>query len=109
MIKFICLFFPALVCVGLYEALLKKDLSLKGRVYMYGLDTAVINGIVFGAKQYLLKTAGYPLADASGDMLPSAAFNYLIMGMLSSVCLAVLQVFLSKNAKVTIEETANEN
>ena len=109
MIKFICLFFPALVCVGLYEALSKKDLSRKGLVYMYGLDTAVINGIVFGVKQYLLKTASYPLSDASGDMLPSAAFNYLVMGMFAAVCVAVAQVFLSRNAKVTIEETANEN
>lgn len=104
MTKLICLFFPALTCVWLFEHLSKKDLKRKPYICLYALDTILINGIVFGVKQYFLKTASYPLSDASGDMPPSAAFNFLIISMFAVVCVAVAQVFLSKNAKLSVEE-----
>lgn len=109
MVKFICLFLPAVVCVGLYEHLSKRELCRRHLAYMYGLDVILINFIIFGVKQYLLQTADQSLTAPSGDMLPSVAFNYLLMGMVSAIGIAIAQVFLSKHAKVTIEESSNED
>lgn len=108
MIKFICLFFPALICVWLYEHLSKAELTHKRWAYRYGLDVLLINGIIFAVKQYLLKTGALPLADPSGDMLPAAACNYLLMAFSLAAALAVAQVFASRHTKLTIEENCDE-
>ena len=108
MLKFICLFLPALLAMWLYEHLSKNRLQPKSWAYRYALDVLLINGICFAVKHYILHTATAPLTDLGGDMLPSAALNYLIMSIPLAVIIGVIQVFCAKHTTLTAEDAPNE-
>ena len=108
MIQFICLFFPGVLSVWLYEYLSKNDLSRKKWFCRYTLNVLLINVFCFAVKHYFLKTAMLSLADPSGDMLPSAALNYCIIAVPMAIVFAVVQAFLGKHAALTVEGAENE-
>lgn len=105
MLIFICLFFPAVVSLRIYEALRREKLTLKQCVYHYCTDALLINLACLGAKTILLGSGGAPLSEGSWDMLPSAAFVYIIMALCCGVFLAVFQVLLSRHMAVAVEES----
>lgn len=109
MVKFICLFLPAVLSVWLYEHLNKTGLKGRKWGYFYAMDLIVINGLCFAAKRYLLHTATYPLTDGTSDMIPSAALNYLIMSIPLAVITALVQVFCFRHTALSIEDAADEN
>ncbi len=107
MITFICLFFPAVVSLWLYEALAKTSLGLKKCIFRFCLNSLIINFVCFVAKKFVFDTASYSLY-IEGDMLPSTALNYLIIALPIAVILVLAEVLLSKKIKITVEENRDE-
>lgn len=108
MIAFICLFFPAVLSVWMYEKLTKADLSIKNWLYHYTLNTTAINLFCFLIKKVVLGTAGDPFYTLSVDTTPSAALNYLIVAIPTAVLLVFFKVLLSKTVRVTAEDERDE-
>ena len=112
LIEAICLFFPAVLCVCIYEKLSKGTLSPRRWLYTFALDTVCINLFCFAVKSYILGSGGQPLRPDGINMTPHAALNYLIITVPAAVLLAVAAAFFSKNVSVKIEENGengNEN
>ena len=104
MIALICLFFPAILGVGIYEHLRKISLSAKGWLYRFCTNTVIINAVCFVVKRLFLHTADEPFYTLYVDTTPTAALNYLIMAVPVALVLVFLQVVLAKHATVTVEE-----
>lgn len=107
MIALICLFFPAVLGVGLFERWQKTDLTRKQWLYRFCTNALFINCICFCVKRFLLNTAADPLYTLYVDITPIAALNYMIITIPTAVVFAFLQVVFSKTAKVTVEDNAN--
>ncbi len=99
MVTFICLFFPALVSLFIYDKLNNKPLSRRNTVFLYSLFCLLINGACFAFKTLVLGTGNYLLAEGS-DMTPSAALNYLIMAGAAAIIFAFIVALTSKNVKI---------
>lgn len=107
MLTFICLFFPAVLSLRILEALAPQKLDLKHCVYTYCTNALLINFACVGAKTVILGTGAAPLCEGGWDMLPSAAFVYMIMAMACGVFIAVLELLLSRHVTFAIEEEQN--
>ena len=107
MIAFICYFFPAVFSLWIYEVLTKNSLTIKQCVFRYCLNVMFINLGCFGIKKYILHTANLPILQ-DGDMLPQVAFNYIVMAIGVAVALMFIEILLSKNVKIMIEEDSCE-
>lgn len=105
MVAFIVLFFPAVASLWIFETLRKEKLTKKDWFYRFTWNTMLINGICFAVKKWILHTAAVALSSFSADMTPDIACNYLIMAIPLSVGIAIVQVFLSRHARVEIEST----
>ena len=108
LIEIICLFFPALLCVCIYEKLSKVTLNIRHWLYAFALDTLCINLFCFAVNSCILGSGGQPLRPDGINMTPHAALNYLIITVPAAVLLAVAAAFFSKNVSVKIEENGNE-
>lgn len=106
MIAMICLFFPAVLAMWLYESVEKEKLETRQWCYRYSANVLMINFICFAVKKWLLHTAGEALYHLNTDMIPSVAVNYLIMAVPVALFGAVLQIVLHRNVAITVEETA---
>ena len=104
MIAFICLFFPAVITVWLYETAAGVDLGLKKWLYRYCASNLLVNLVCFGVKRYTLDSAGAPFYTLAVDVTPVAALHYLIMAIPSAAVLAFVQALLTKHGKVTLED-----
>lgn len=104
MIAFICFFFPAVISLWLFEALLKRPLCRKQWLYRFCTNTLLINFICFGIKKFFLQTADSPLYSLNTDMYPSAAFNYMLMAVPAAIILVVFELLLSKKVKIELKE-----
>ena len=102
MLAFICLFFPAVLALQIFELLSHKELGRKKQVYAYCTYTLLINFACMGVKTLILHTASIPLYEG-WDMLPSAAFIYMIMAIFFGVFFSVLHALLSKHVSFTVE------
>ncbi len=107
MIAFICLFFPAVLSVSVYEKLSKRDLKRKQWMYQYVQAVLLINFACFFVKTALTGSGEVPIYDIYTDMLPERMVNYLTMAIPLAVALGVMQVLLSRNVKVVVEEVEN--
>ena len=96
MLALICYFFPAVISVWMFEALAKSRLTLKQCIYRFCGNALFINFILIAVKKFILNTAANPLITSEGDMLPSVAFNYLIMVVPIAALLALFEVFFLK-------------
>ena len=108
MITFICLFFPAVFSLFVYEKLGRRELDKKGWLYLYATDVLFINLGCFFVKSVLTGSGEVPIYDLYTDMVPSWALNYLTMALPLAVAFAVFQVFFSKNVDIHVEENADE-
>lgn len=68
-----------------------------------GTNMLFINFGCIAIKKFLLRTAGSPLYSGN-DMLPSVAFNYMILAIFVAVVLAVFEVLFSKNISFEVTE-----
>lgn len=107
MIAFICLFFPAVVTVWIYESIGNTDLTPKKWRYRYCLSNLLVNLSCFAVKRYILQTADAPFYTLAVDTAPIAALNYLIMAIPAAVILAFVQVLLTKHGKITVADKDN--
>lgn len=108
MIAFICLFFPAVLSVGLFEHLRKEKLSRRHWLYRFCANTLLINGICFAFKRFILHTASQPFFSLTADASPAAALNYMVMALPAALVLVFLEVLCAKHAAVTLEEKTHE-
>lgn len=102
MVNVICLF-PAIVSVGLFEKIMKVRLSKRSIVYLYALNTLLINFICFGIKTHILGTGNVPFI-VDSNMLPAVAFNYLIMEGATTLMVTILEALVYKNIRFKIED-----
>lgn len=108
MIAFICLFFPAVITVWLYESAAGADLGLKKWLYRYCLSNLLVNLLCFGVKYLILNNAFEPFYTLAADVSPAAAVHYLIMAIPAAVVLAFMQVLLAKHRKISVEDAKND-
>ena len=109
LIEFICLFFPAVLCVCIYEKLNKVTLNRRRWLCHFVLDALFINLFCFAVKSFVLDSGCQPLRPDGVNMTPFAAMNYLIITIPAAIVLAVVTSFLFKNVKIEIEEDGNED
>ena len=107
MIALICLFFPAVLGVGMFERWQKTNLTRKQWLYRFCANALFINCICFCVKRFLLNTAAEPLYTLYADVTPSAALNYMIIAVPTAALFAFLQVAFAKTAKITVEDDTN--
>lgn len=104
MIALITLFAPAVLAVGLFEKLSKRELGAKKWLYRFCFNALAINLIVFLIKKVILHTSTAPLYSLLTDMTPEVVIRYLIMAIPAAVVLVVVEILLSRHVKVGVEE-----
>ena len=102
MIEFICLFFPALISLVIFQKLIKKELTFIKSISVYALFNLSVNGMVFLIKTYVLGTGNASLIYGN-DMTPSIALNYLIIAIPLCLFFAVIFALIYKNIDLKIE------
>ena len=107
MIGFICLFFPAVLAVYLYEMIMGNRLDRHTFWGMYCFDVIAINMFCFAVKRFVLGTASEVMLSLYTDMTPVAAMNYLIIAMVGVVAVSIFCVFAAGNIKIS-REVENE-
>lgn len=108
MLKFICLFFPAVISVFIFDKLQKKPLQLRKIIYLYATNTVIINLLCILIKKLFLGTADNPISAAGMDMIPGVAFNYLIMAVPFAVLISVIETILARNINIKVEENQTD-
>ena len=104
MIAMICLFFPAVLAMWIFEYVEKVDLSCKQWGYRYCANVMLINFICFMVKKLVLNSGAEVMWNLQTDMLPSVAANYLIMAVPVAAAAAVIQVLLYRHVEIEVEE-----
>ena len=108
MIAFICLFFPAVICIWIYELLIKRNLTKRQLVFFFCLNTLFINGVCFALKSFFFATGSEPFYTFVSDMTPNVAVRYLFIALPLGAVLALIEVFLTKNVKVTVSDEKDD-
>ena len=104
MITLICVFFPAAASLGLLEAATHTRLPLRQLIYRFCANTIFINLICFLVKKFVLNTADLPLFQASCDMTPAAALNYLLIAIPAAFLVIAIEAVTSRHFQITVEE-----
>lgn len=104
MIAFICLFFPSVSSVWLYESLTKSRLERRRWLYLYTVDVMLVNLFCFLVKRFVLQTGGEAFFSLFTDTTPAAAANYLIMAIPAALILAAVQSLLRGRVSIAVEE-----
>ena len=104
MILFICLFFPAVLAVWIYEALTKRKLGIKGWVYRFCFNATVINLFVFLVKKFVSHTSNELIALPGAEVVPEIAIRYLVMALPAAIVSGIVCAFASRYAKVEMEQ-----
>lgn len=99
MITFICLFFPPVLSVFLYEKIQKCRLDRRGFLSLYCFDVVAVNMLCFSVKKFVLHSAG----DTMADLTPAGGLNYLVIALAAAVAVAFACVFAKKNVKISKE------
>ncbi len=103
MLYMICLLFPAVISLMLYEKLNATQLRPRQALCLYAVFDLLVNGLVLAVKTYILKT-GQTVMLSDGDIAPSVAVNYLIMAIPTAVAVGVICALLRKNTSIEKEE-----
>lgn len=109
MLKLICIFFPAVLSVWLFEAITKQQLTLKGWGYRFCLNTIICNAFVFAVKALVTQTSQELLNQIGADMTPAVALRYLMMAVPVAVIASVTETLLSKKVSVDISVSEDED
>lgn len=108
MLKFICVFFPAVLSVWAFEALTKQQMGIKHWVYRFCLNSVICNGFVCLLKIAVTHTSHELLNQAVSDMSPDIALRYLVMALPAAVAAAVIEALLNKGISVKVSENSDE-
>ena len=109
MILLICLCFPAVLAVWIYEKLTKTDLKAKQWCYHFCLYATAVNLACFLVKRFVLGTGQNAIWNLYDGVLPVVAANYLIMAIPFAVAAAVGVSFLARNVEVALEDESDSN
>lgn len=108
MLKIICVFFPAVLSVWMFEALTKQQLGLKSWAYRFCLNTIICNAFVFAVKVFVTQTSRELLNQVNADMVPDVALRYIIMAVPAAAVAAVIEALLTKKIGVCISEDEDD-
>lgn len=104
MIDFLCIFFPPVLALGLFELITKKPLTLKRGLFRYCTYGVLINFFSFWITLYAFTVeTSYFL----GYM--NAALIYLGISFGVSLILVFGEILLSKKIKISVEDNTDEN
>lgn len=103
MIQFMCMFFPSVIAVWVFEAVAKTKLNFKGWIYHFATNALIANMAVFLLKKFVSRTSNEFLAMPGADMVPEVAIRYVVMALPVAVISAVIVALLPKVLKVSIE------
>lgn len=107
MLKLICLFFPAVCSVGLFERLRKTDLKFKNMLYAFCLNAVLCNSAVLFFKEFLTLTSQEPLNAAFYDITPSVAIRYLAIALPAALIVGVSEALLFGKLKASVKTDEN--
>ena len=107
MIALICLFFPAVISMGLFELLLKTKLARRNWVYRFCVNTLLINSGSLAFMWFVLHKGSQAFFGLMQEPTPSAALTFLIIAVPIAIILGFLEILFAKIATVTVEEKPN--
>ena len=107
MTRFICMFFPALLALWIFEHLAKTDLSPKRTVYLYAFNVIVINVFVMLINRYVLRIEQH-VASSLAEFSTPGTVCYLAVAVPFGALLALLQRFWQKFVQVTVERNIDD-
>lgn len=114
MLVFICLFFPAVISLAIYEKLTEETLTIKKTVYFYILFNLLINFFILAIKTFITGSGDTYLPIDLGINISTATF-YMITALPLAVIISFIAALIKRNVKVEIkndeskiEETKNE-
>lgn len=104
MLTFICLFFPAVLYVWMFEGLTKEELSFKKWVHRYAFGVVFINLLCWLIQRFVLDNAYTPFYDANYGITPAAACDYMVMALIFTAVLGAFAALLHKKGKIAVED-----
>ncbi len=104
MIAFICLFFPALLAVYMFERITQKKLDTRGFIFLYAFMNLLINTCAFLIKVCVLHVDNFLIQGNITDMNPREMLYYLLIAIPLTIIAAFAVSIYSKHVKVRIEE-----
>ena len=108
MVQFICLFFPAIVSLGIFEAISKRTEKVKASIFRFALNTIIINFGVFAVKMYISDTASNPLTYGFNDMTPESALFFMVIAVPLAVITGLIKSLIIKNVETSVGQDNNE-
>ena len=109
MIQFMCIVFPAVISVWVFEAISKTKLDLKGWIYRFATNALITNMAVLLLKKFVSHTSSEFLAMPGADMVPEVAIRYVVMALPIALAVAVVSALLPKALKVSVEDDQKED
>ena len=107
MTRFICLFFPSLLALWIFEHLAKTNLSLKRTAYLYAFNVIVINVFVMLINRYVLRIEQKVAANLVEFSTPGFVY-YLAVAVPLSAFMGLMERFWHKFVQVTVEKNIDE-
>lgn len=107
MLKLICLFFPAVCSVGLFERLRKTDLKFKNMLYAFCFNAVLCNSAVLFFKEFITLTSQEPLNAAFYDITPSVAIRYLAIALPAALIVGILEALLLGKINTSVKTDGN--
>ena len=99
MVTFLVLFFPAALSLWIWEKATKCTLPKRKWVYLYALNTLLINFLCFVLKKWVLHTGEYTIE----GMTPNSAINYMLVAVVLAAVVALVEVFCYKRVRLQVE------
>ncbi len=108
MIDFICLFFPAVVSLGLHTVLRRRLPSVAGGIFRYVTYGVVINLLGFLINEYVLFDGAYFPFVTGGNMDSANGLVYLAVVAVLALLIPIFEIVFLKNITITVEEDTDE-
>lgn len=108
MLTFICLFFPAVLFVWVFEGLSRKEVSRRKWVYLYSTGVIAVNLMCWLTRRFVFQTAHVTFANVQTGITFAEASEYMILALPFALVLGALAALLSKRVHIQIEDSGDE-
>ena len=107
MLELLCIFFPSVISLVVFEKLQKKELSRRNAILFYATCVTLVNTISFFTAAFILGGKLKPVNFGNGAYEGFIA-KYLICAVLVALVLSVVIHILCDNIKIKIETKKDE-
>jgi len=107
MLELLCIFFPSVISLVIFEKLQKRELSRRNAILFYTSCVALVNTIVFFVGAFIFDGKMKPINYGIGAYEGFIA-KYLVCSVLVAVVLPVAAHVLCQNVKIKIETKKDE-